>query len=139
MACPLPGQKRKRSLAQRAFHFPECTFQKWSWHTVNEPRRGQLQHQGASPMVEITQMGKDVSPHHSPLPSTPSTQHPLHPAAWGLTQAPKGAFHPRPPALTAPPAFPRLLGTQATLTAASLSLRSGSYTCDDPVYIAGAQ
>lgn len=23
-------------------------------------------------MVEITQMGKDVSPHHSPLPSTPS-------------------------------------------------------------------
>lgn len=37
-------------------------------------------------MVEITQMGKDVSPHHSPLPSTPSTWHPLHPATWGRTQ-----------------------------------------------------
>lgn len=87
-------------------------------------------------MVEITKMGKDVSPHHSPLPSTPSTWHPL---LRPLGAAPKGAFHPQPPALSAPPASPRLLGTQATLTAASPSLRNGSYTCDDPVYTAGAQ
>lgn len=35
---------------------------------------GSYSTQGASSMVEITQMGKDVSLRHSPLPSTPSTQ-----------------------------------------------------------------
>lgn len=86
-------------------------------------------------MVEITQMGKDVSPHHSPLPSTLSTQ-PL----GASPEHPRQHFIPSPQlSQPHPPASPRLLGTLATLTATSPSLRNGSYTCDDPVYTAGAQ
>ena len=96
---------------------------------------GSYSTRGASPVVEITQMGKDVSPHHSPLPSTPSTQplgaSPKHPREHFIPSPQLSQPH--------PPASPRLLGTPATVTAASPSLGNGSHTCDAPVYTAGAQ